>query len=258
MESSAGMVAGSHRRNELVRICHDSDRGPKPLKNLNGQTCQICGDNVGLTAAGEVFFACNECAFPVCQPCYEYERKDGTQCCPQCKTRYKRHKVPVRIVDPTKDLNSYGLWNVDWKERVESWKLRQEKNVMQMTSRYLEGKGDIEGTDSIGEELQMADDARLLLSRVVLISSSHITHYRVLIILRLIILGFFLQYRATHPVKDAYPFWLTSVICEFWFALSWLLDQFPKWSPINRETYLDRLALRSVLLLYQWDCFLCG
>ncbi|MBA0638563.1 hypothetical protein Godav_025323 [Gossypium davidsonii] len=380
MEATAGMVAGSHRTNQLVRIRHDSDSGPKPLKNLNGQTCQICGDNVGVGAAGDVFVACNECAFPVCRPCYEYERKDGTQCCPQCKTRYKRHKgsprvegdddeedvddlenefdyaqglskarrqwqgedvdlssssrhesqqpiplltnghtvgvlcasvpihvmefakmrlsvssfstlssiylvsgeiatpdnrsvrttsgplgpseknvssspyvdprqpVPVRIVDPTKDLNSYGLGNVDWKERVESWKLKQEKNVMHMNNRYPEGKGDIEGTGSNGDELQMADDARQPLSRVVPISSSHLTPYRVVIILRLIILGFFLQYRATHPVKDAYPLWLTSVICEIWFALSWLLDQFPKWYPINRETYLDRLALRSVLL----------
>ena len=89
-----------------------------------------------------------------------------------------------------------------------------------------------------------ADDARQPLSRIVPISSSHLTPYRVVIILRLIILGFFLQYRATHPVKDAYPLWLTSVICEIWFALSWLLDQFPKWFPINRETYLDRLTLR--------------
>ncbi|KAF2303860.1 hypothetical protein GH714_023914 [Hevea brasiliensis] len=295
-------------------------RHPKPLKNLNGQTCQICGDNVGLTASGDTFVACNECAFPVCRPCYEYERKDGTQSCPQCKTRYKRHKgnsktirqwqgedvelssssrhesqqpiplltngqpvsgeipcatpdtqsvrttsgplgppeknvnsspyidprqpVPVRIVDPTKDLHTYGLGNVDWKERVEGWKLKQEKNMMQMTNRYTEGKGDMEGTGSNGEELQMADDARQPLSRVVPIPSSHLTPYRVVIILRLIILGFFLQYRVTHPVKDAYPLWLTSVICEIWFALSWLLDQFPKWSPINRETYLDRLALR--------------
>lgn len=65
---------------------------PKPLKNLNGQICQICGDTVGLTANGDVFVACNECAFPVCRPCYEYERKDGNQSCPQCKSRYKRHK----------------------------------------------------------------------------------------------------------------------------------------------------------------------
>ena len=61
--------------------------------------------------------------------------------------------VPVRIVDPSKDLNSYGLGNVDWKERVESWKLKQDKNVMQMANRYSEGKGDIEGTGSNGEEL---------------------------------------------------------------------------------------------------------
>ncbi|KAK1394630.1 hypothetical protein POM88_013686 [Heracleum sosnowskyi] len=53
-----------------------------------------------------------------------------------------------------------------------------------------------------------------------------------------------LQYRVTHPVNDAYPLWLVSVICEIWFAVSWLLDQFPKWYPINRETYLDRLAIR--------------
>ncbi|KAL6961697.1 glycosyltransferase 2 [Sarracenia purpurea var. burkii] len=128
---------------------------PKPLKQLNGQICQICEDTVGLTANGDVFVACNECAFPVCRPCYEYELKDGNQSCPQCKTRYKRHKVPVRIVDPSKDLSFYGLGNVDWKERVEGWKLTQEKNLMQMTNRYTEGKGDIEGTGSNGEELQM-------------------------------------------------------------------------------------------------------
>ncbi|KAL0372229.1 UNVERIFIED_CONTAM: Cellulose synthase A catalytic subunit [UDP-forming] [Sesamum calycinum] len=301
-------------------------------------------ETVGVTASGDLFVACNECAFPVCRACYEYERKDGNQSCPQCKTKYKRHKgcprvdgddeeediddlenefnysqgkskarsqwlgddvelsassrresqqpipllthgqsvsgeippstqdthsvrstsgplgpgdrvqslpyvdprrpVPVRIVDPSKDLNSYGLGNVDWKERVEGWKLKQEKNMVQMTNKYSEGKGDIEGTGSNGEELQMADDARQPLSRVVPVPSSHLTPYRVVIILRLIILGFFLQYRCTHPVKDAYPLWLTSVICEIWFALSWLLDQFPKWYPINRETYLERLALR--------------
>ncbi|KAI3829320.1 hypothetical protein L1987_03440 [Smallanthus sonchifolius] len=307
MEANAGLVAGSHKRNELVRIRHDSDGGPKPLKNLNGQICQICGDPVGLTQSGEMFVACNECAFPVCRSCYEYERRDGNQSCPQCKTRYRRHKgsprvdgdddeddvddlenefnypqgsnkarrqwqeddadlsssarhepvplltngqqvsVPVRIVDPTKDLNAYGLGNVDWKERVEGWKLKQEKNIMQMTNRYGgEGKGgeEIERTGSNGEEFQMADDARQPMSRVVPISSAHLTPYRVVIILRLIILGFFLQYRCSHPVNDAYPLWLVSVICEVWFALSWLLDQFPKWFPVERETYLDRLALR--------------
>ncbi|CAN6441878.1 unnamed protein product [Victoria cruziana] len=346
MEANAGMVAGSRNRNEFVMIRHESDSGPKPLKHLSAQVCQICGDTVGSTANGDPFVACNECAFPVCRPCYEYERKDGNRCCPQCKTRYKRQKgsprvegdddeddvddlenefnctngkskplkpwqiygqgeddlatssrqesqrpiplltngqpvsgeipdatsehqsvatqhsgplgsekrahyidpslpVPVRTVDPSKDLNSYGLGSVDWKERIEGWKLKQEKSMIQVASRYTDGgKGDMEGTGSNGEDLQMADDARQPLSRTVPLPPSHLTPYRVVIILRLIILGFFLQYRVTHPVSDAYPLWLTSVICEIWFALSWLLDQFPKWFPINRETYLDRLALR--------------
>lgn len=102
---------------------------------------------------------------------------------------------------------------------------------------------------SIDFILDRVDDARQPMSRIVPISSTQITPYRVVIILRLIILGFFLQYRVTHPVKDAYPLWMTSVICEIWFAFSWLLDQFPKWSPINRETYLERLALRFTLFL---------
>ena len=93
---------------------------PKPLKNLNSQTCQICGDTVGLTASGDVFVACNECAFPVCRPCYEYERKDGNQSCPQCKTRYKRHKGLIEFscvfsdaccLDPSKkhSMKSYFI-----------------------------------------------------------------------------------------------------------------------------------------------------
>ncbi|RZC75996.1 hypothetical protein C5167_001100 [Papaver somniferum] len=339
MAANAGMIAGSHNRNEFVVIPNEAGAGgdhEKPMKNNTsaGQVCQICGDTVGVNDKGDVFVACNECAFPVCRPCYEYERREGNRSCPQCKTRYKRLKgsprvegddeeddiddlenefarrrwqeedvdlssshesqlpiprltngrqvsgempatpdsqsvrttqsgplggekrvhslpyldpsrpVPVRIVDPSKDLNSYGLGNVDWKERVEGWKLKQEKSMTQMTNRYPDGKGDMEGTGSNGEALPMAGDPRQPMSRIVPISSSHLTPYRIVIILRLIILGFFLQYRVSHPVNEAYGLWLTSVICEIWFALSWLLDQFPKWYPINRETYLDRLAIR--------------
>jgi cellulose synthase A len=62
------------------------------VKNLDGQVCEICGDSVGRTVDGDLFVACEECGFPVCRPCYEYERREGTQVCPQCHTRYKRIK----------------------------------------------------------------------------------------------------------------------------------------------------------------------
>lgn len=340
MEAGAGLVAGSHNRNELVVIRRDGESGRKPLQRSgSGQICQICGDDVGLTVDGELFVACNECAFPVCRTCYEYERKEGSQVCPQCKTRFKRikgcarvegdeeeddiddvdnefnfqgdlelqqalseallhghltydshlphvlntsqlplltnghmadddippqqhalvpsfmggggkriHPLPFsdsalpgqpRLMDPSKDLASYGYGSVAWKERIESWKQKQER----LTMKNGNGGKDWDH-DGDGHHLPMMDEARQPLSRKVPIPSSQINPYRMIIIIRLVVVGFFFHYRVMHPVNDAYALWLISVICEIWFAVSWILDQFPKWLPIDRETYLDRLSLR--------------
>lgn len=54
--------------------------------------CKICRDDIEVKENGEVFVACGVCGFPVCRPCYEYERSEGNQTCPQCHTRYKRLK----------------------------------------------------------------------------------------------------------------------------------------------------------------------
>ncbi|XP_021813286.1 probable cellulose synthase A catalytic subunit 5 [UDP-forming] isoform X2 [Prunus avium] len=351
MEASAGLVAGSHNRNELVVIRRERD-GESAPKALQGQICQICGDDVGLTADGELFVACNECAFPICRTCYEYERCEGSQVCPQCKTRFKRlkgcarvqgdeeedgvddlehefsfdatrsrhgmqqalaadtmlhghmtygrasdsdfpqvlHPIPqhplltngqmvddippeqhalvpsfmgttaggkrihplpfsdpafpvqARSMDPSKDLAAYGYGSVAWKERMESWKQKQEK--LQMMKHENGGKDwDYDG-DGNGPDLPLMDEARQPLSRKLPIPSSQINPYRMIIMIRLVALGFFFHYRVMHPVNDAYALWLISVICEIWFAVSWILDQFPKWLPIDRETYLDRLSLR--------------
>ncbi|XP_034197682.1 probable cellulose synthase A catalytic subunit 3 [UDP-forming] isoform X2 [Prunus dulcis] len=351
MEASAGLVAGSHNRNELVVIPRERD-GESAPKALQGQICQICGDDVGLTADRELFVACNECAFPICRTCYEYERCEGSQVCPQCKTRFKRLKgcarvqgdeeedgvddlehefsfdatrsrngmqqalaadamlhgymsygrasdsdfpqvlhpmpqlplltngqmvddippeqhalvpsfmgttargkrihpfpfsdpafpVQARSMDPSKDLAAYGYGSVAWKERMESWKEKQEK--LQMMKHENGGKDwDYDG-DGNGPDLPLMDEARQPLSRKLPIPSSQINPYRMIIMIRLVALGFFFHYRVMHPVNDAYALWLISVICEIWFAVSWILDQFPKWLPIDRETYLDRLSLR--------------
>ncbi|MCO5553431.1 hypothetical protein L7F22_006952 [Adiantum nelumboides] len=332
MEANAGLVAGSYKRNELVVIAPEA-HAPKPLQHSSSQICQICGDDVGETVNGDLFVACNECAFPVCRPCYEYERKDGNQACPQCKTRYKRHKGSPRVVgddeeddvddlenefnymdkrqsagvqarshlgdernqqprssipqvplltntrhmsgeldgvssdyggkrrpyadsnipssvesrsmDMSREFSPYEFGDIAWKERLESWKLKQDKMQMTMAEGGNAGGGGAD-SDEHGQngDAQMIGDARGPLSRVVPIPSSRITPYRIIIIVRLIILAFFLRYRIFNPVNDAYGLWLTSVICEIWFAISWILDQFPKWFPINRETFLDRLSLR--------------
>uniref|UniRef100_J3LTZ3 Cellulose synthase n=1 Tax=Oryza brachyantha TaxID=4533 RepID=J3LTZ3_ORYBR len=331
--------------------------GDAAKSGKHGQVCQICGDGVGTTADGELFTACDVCGFPVCRPCYEYERKDGSQACPQCKTKYKRHKgsppidesedvdaddasdvnyptgnqdhkhkiaermltwrmnsgrndeighpkydsgeighpkydsgeiprvyipplthsqisgeipgaSPDHMMSPLGNIGKRGhpfpyvnhspnqsrefsgsLRNAAWKERVDGWKMK-DKGALPMTNGTSiapsEGRevGDIDAsTDYNMEDALLNDETRQPLSRKVPISSSRINPYRMVIVLRLIILCIFLHYRITNPVRNAYPLWLLSV-CEIWFALSWILDQFPKWSPINRETYLDRLTLR--------------
>ncbi|GFP82950.1 cellulose synthase a catalytic subunit 9 [UDP-forming], partial [Phtheirospermum japonicum] len=55
------------------------------------KTCRVCGDDIGLNEHGDVFVACHECGFPVCRPCYDYERSEGHPNCPQCHTPYKPH-----------------------------------------------------------------------------------------------------------------------------------------------------------------------
>nr|XP_027071619.1 cellulose synthase A catalytic subunit 7 [UDP-forming] [Coffea arabica] len=320
MEASAGLVAGSHNRNELV-VIHGHEE-PKPLKDLTGQVCEICGDEIGLTVDGDLFVACNECGFPVCRPCYEYERREGTQLCPQCKTRYKRLKGCPRVegdddeediddiehefnIDDERNKNtkiaeamlhgkmSYGRGPEDeeaaqyppviagfrsrpvsgeipisthangeqmfgsslhkrvhpypasepgsarwddkkeggWKERMEDWKMQQ-------------GNIGPEADDAADADMAMIDESRQPLSRKVPIASSLVNPYRMVIVARLVVLAIFLRYRILNPVHDALGLWLTSIICEIWFAFSWILDQFPKWFPIDRETYLDRLSLR--------------
>ncbi|XP_010464776.1 PREDICTED: cellulose synthase A catalytic subunit 3 [UDP-forming]-like [Camelina sativa] len=319
--------------------------------NAGEQICEICSDNVGKTVDGEPFVACDFCSFPVCRLCYEYERKDGNQSCPQCKTTYKRLKgspaitgdkdddgfdvadegagefgyteksrnekiseqmlgwhlttggkgkevgdseydkevshnvVPRltsrqevseefsaasperlsrsstiasgkqfpdssdisqspnrRIVDPARDFGSIGLGNVAWKERVDGWKMKQDNKSGRMST---QAASDIDAsTDFFVDEALLSDEARQPLSRKVSVPSSRINPYRMVIMLRLVILCLFLHYRITNPVPNAFGLWLVSVICEIWFAISWILDQFPKWFPVNRETYLDRLSLR--------------
>ncbi|CAA0812895.1 Probable cellulose synthase A catalytic subunit 9 [Striga hermonthica] len=347
MYTKGRLVAGSHNRNEFVLIDADEIGRVTSVKELSVQMCQICGDEIEFGVDGEPFVACNECAFPVCRSCYEYERKEGNQLCPQCKTRYKRIKgsprvdgdededefddlehefdyngnpqhltevalsarlnigrnalgitvpselggsainseiplltygqeddtisadkhaliippymsrgnrvhpmlftdspmtLPTRAMDPNKDLAVYGYGTIAWKERMEEWKKKQNERLQVV--KHQGDNGGFDGDELDDPDLPTTDEGRQPLSRKLPIPSSRINPYRMVILLRLAILGLFFHYRILHPVHDAYGLWLTSIVCEIWFAVSWIFDQFPKWSPIERETYLDRLSLR--------------
>ncbi|OWM78211.1 hypothetical protein CDL15_Pgr015030 [Punica granatum] len=81
------------------------------------------------------------------------------------------------------------------------------------------------------------------LTRKVKVPAAILSPYRLLIVLRLIALFFFLGWRVTNPNEDAMWLWGMSVVCEIWFAISWLLDVLPKFNPINRAA--DLVALKD-------------
>ncbi|KAJ0978717.1 hypothetical protein J5N97_014191 [Dioscorea zingiberensis] len=141
-----------------------------------------------------------------------------------------------------------------WKERICQWKLAQEdisyrSNYQRKLDQMNESSSLDEGNESSPQEVawdqfEKDEELRQPLSRKVSITSSKISPYRVVVVFRLVALAFFFQFRLVNPVENAYWLWLTSVICEVWFALSWILDQLSKWQPVNRVTYPERLCLR--------------
>ncbi|KAL5096918.1 hypothetical protein RYX36_001245 [Vicia faba] len=237
--------------------------------------CNSCGEQVGVDANGEVFVACHECFFPICKACVDYENSEGRSVCLRCgnpyaadKTRgndatkvpgkqstmaaqistsqdvglHARHISTVSTVDS--ELNDES-GNPIWKNRVESWKEKDKKNKKKKAAPKAENEAPVPQEQQM-EEMQPSSEAAAAepLSVIIPVSKSKLGPYRTVIIMRLVILGLFFHYRVTHPVDSAFGLWLTSIICEIWFAFSWVLDQFPKWSPINRVAYTDRLSAR--------------
>ncbi|WJX26819.1 Cellulose synthase A catalytic subunit 8 [UDP-forming] [Trifolium repens] len=237
--------------------------------------CNSCGEQVGVDANGEVFVACHECYFPICKACVDYEISEGRSVCLRCgnpyadKTRgiddtkvpgkqstaaaqisttqdiglHARHISTVSTVDS--ELNDES-GNPIWKNRVESWKEKDKKNKKKKAAPIKAENDTPVPQEQHMEEMEPSSEASAaeLLSVIIPVSKSKLAPYRTVIIMRLVILGLFFHYRVTHPVDSAFGLWLTSIICEIWFAFSWVLDQFPKWSPINRVTFTDRLAAR--------------
>jgi len=65
----------------------------------------------------------------------------------------------VRVVDPVREFGSPGLGNVAWKERVDGWKMKQDKTVVPMSTGHApseRGAGDIDAATDV-----LVDDSLL-------------------------------------------------------------------------------------------------
>ncbi|KAL1292424.1 hypothetical protein AAHE18_20G270100 [Arachis hypogaea] len=157
---------------------------------------------------------------------------------------HARHLSSVSAVD--NEVNDES-GKSSWKSRLKSWKGKDKKSKKKKAAPKDENQAPIPPQQHMEDKRPTEGDAAAVaapLSVLIPISKSKLAPYRIVIIMRLIILGLFFHYRVTNPVESAFPLWLTSIICEIWFAFSWVLDQFPKWCPVNRQTFIDNLSAR--------------
>ncbi|KAG6700068.1 hypothetical protein I3842_08G093200 [Carya illinoinensis] len=213
-----------------------------------------------------------ECGFKICRDCYLDCVGSGGGRCPGCKESYKEvsdddddedddDEPRSEAEDQALPLPSMAEFKLDKRlSVVKSFKAQQNHPPDFDHTRWLfetkgtygygnalwpkDGYGVGSGTNEFEHPPDFGERTRRPLTRKVKVSAAILSPYRLLILLRLVALGFFLTWRIRHPNRDAMWLWGTSTVCETWFAFSWLLDQLPKLCPVNRVTDLSVLKER--------------
>ncbi|KAM6541487.1 hypothetical protein CsatB_005934 [Cannabis sativa] len=212
-----------------------------------------------------------ECGFKICRDCYLDCFGTGRARCPGCKEPYKDasdddddsgdgDETSSEAEDQTMPLPSMADVKLDKRlSLVKSFKAQNHPPDFDHTRWLFETKGTYgygnavwpkdgygtgSGTNGFEHPPDFGERTRRPLTRKVGISAAILSPYRLLIVIRLVALGFFLTWRIRHPNHDAMWLWGLSTTCELWFAFSWLLDQLPKLCPVNRVTDLSVLKER--------------
>ncbi|CAD6217698.1 unnamed protein product [Miscanthus lutarioriparius] len=85
------------------------------------------------------------------------------------------------------------------------------------------------------------DGRRPLLFRTYRVKGILLHPYRLLTLLRLIAIILFFIWRIRHPYADGMWLWWISMVGDFWFGVTWLLNQVAKLNPIKRVPDLSLL-----------------
>nr|XP_016457601.1 PREDICTED: cellulose synthase-like protein D5 [Nicotiana tabacum] len=208
-----------------------------------------------------------DCGYIICRECYLDCVGIGGGCCPGCKEAYRGisdddesdEEPKSEAKDQANPLPSKGGRGRMEKNfsLVQSFKNQNHDfdhsrwlfetkgtygygNALWPSDGYEVGRG----VDRSSNPPDFSNRGNRPLTRKVGISAAIISPYRLLMVLRLGALACFLTWRISHPNHDAMWLWILSVVCEVWFAISWLLDQLPKLCPVKRITDLSVLKER--------------
>ncbi|OWM67572.1 cellulose synthase-like protein D4 [Punica granatum] len=243
-------VTRAHLMDKVIdsEVCHPQMAGSK------GSTCAMpaCDGKIMKDERGQDVTPC-ECRFKICRDCYlDAQKENGI--CPGCKEPYKSADYDDDIeysngmlqLPPGESRNN----NMTMMKQNQNGEFDHNRWLFETKGTYGYGSafwpqddmyGD-DGDDGIpGGIMDPADKPWKPLSRKLPIPAGIISPYRLLMVVRLVVLVFFLHWRIVHPNEDAVWLWGMSVVCEVWFAFSWILDQVPKVCPVNRATDLQAL-----------------
>ncbi|PKA50083.1 Cellulose synthase-like protein D2 [Apostasia shenzhenica] len=253
-------------RAQLMDKVIDSEASHPQMAGAKGSSCAVpgCDDKVMRDERGNDILPC-ECDYKICRDCFvEAVQIDGT--CPGCKEPYKAMDVSEVVANAKKDddlrRSQLSLPPPPGMSKMERrLSLMKSLNYARSLTRSQTGDFDhnrwlfeTKGTygygnaiwpkendgdgDEDGQPVELASKPWRPLTRKLKVAAAILSPYRLLIFIRMAILGLFLAWRIKHKNEDAIWLWGMSVVCEIWFAFSWLLDQLPKLCPINRATDL--------------------
>ncbi|CAB4309550.1 unnamed protein product [Prunus armeniaca] len=228
------------------------------MTGAKGSNCSVpgCDAKVVTDERGVDIVPC-ECDYKICLDCYRDAIRTGDQICPGCKEPYKELDVSeyagnngqhLQVPFTSKMERRLSLMKSTAVMGRQSSEFDHTKWLFETKGSYGYGnaiwpKVAVDGSqEGIGGDPKVFHDKQWRpLTRKLNISAAILSPYRILILVRMVVLGLFLQWRIRNPNEDAVWLWAMSVVCEIWFAFSWLLDQLPKLCPINRITNLDVL-----------------
>ncbi|KAL6842491.1 hypothetical protein ACP4OV_027726 [Aristida adscensionis] len=206
---------------------------------------------------GEAVDPC-ECRFKICRDCYLDAQKDGCVC-PGCKEHYKIGEFADDdpgdaasgkryLPPPGSGMNNPGSNSL--LARNQNGEFDHNRWLFESSGTYgygnafwpkdgmyddddLEDHGGGGGGGLLPEQKPFKP-----LTRKMPMPTSIISPYRIFIVIRMFVLVFYLTWRVRNPNMEALWLWGMSIVCELWFAFSWLLDMLPKVNPVNRSTDL--------------------
>ncbi|MQL70937.1 hypothetical protein Taro_003264, partial [Colocasia esculenta] len=248
------------RAHLMDKVIESDVRHPQMAGAKGSTACGMaaCDGKVMMDERGEEIDPC-ACRFKICRECYMDAVKAGGLC-PGCKEPYNMGEFDD---EPLPDFSSGALQLPAPSEKTTDRRMSVMKSNKSLLMRSQTGDFDhnrwlfeTKGTYGYGNAFWPKDDVLddedglngampevtdkqwKPLTRRIPMPAAIISPYRMLIVVRLVTLFFFLTWRVKHPNEEAYWLWGMSIVCEIWFAFSWILDQVPKLCPINRSTDL--------------------